>query len=184
MGYSSGGHAGPVVAQPNPFVGRDDDLARLIAAFEAAAAGSPRIVVVAGEAGIGKTRLGTELAAAVELAGGRVLIGGCLDLADGGLPLLPLAEALRGLARATSMPELEEMLGPVRPQLARLVPALGDVDAASEEPLAATRMEEGVLAILGRLAADRPTLLVFEDVHWIDRASRDLVTFLARNLAA
>jgi DNA-binding CsgD family transcriptional regulator/tetratricopeptide (TPR) repeat protein len=184
MGYSSGGHAGPVVAQPNPFVGRDDDLARLITAFEAAAAGSPRIVVVAGEAGIGKTRLGTELAAAVELAGGRVLIGGCLDLADGGLPLLPLAEALRGLARATSMPELEEMLGPVRPQLARLVPALGDVDAASEEPLAATRMEEGVLAILGRLAADRPTLLVFEDVHWIDRASRDLVTFLARNLAA
>ena len=100
------------------------------------------------------------------------------------LPLLPLAEALRGLARTTPWPELEAMLGPVRPQLARLVPALGEVGSATDEPLAAARMEEGVLAILGRLAADRPTLLVFEDVHWIDRASRDLVTFLARNLAA
>ena len=76
------------------------------------------------------------------------------------------------------------MLGPVRPQLARLVPALGDVESGIEEPLATSRMEEGVLAILGRLSAERPTLLIFEDVHWIDRASRDLVTFLARNLAA
>ena len=75
------------------------------------------------------------------------------------------------------------MLGPVRPQLARLVPALGEDGSATDEPLATARMEEGVLAILGRLAADRPTLLVFEDVHWIDRATRDLVTFLARNFA-
>ena len=112
------------------------------------------------------------------------MVGGCLDLADGGLPLLPLAEALRGLARTTPWPELEEMLGPVRPQLARLVPALGEDGSVTDEPLATARMEEGVLAILGRLAADRPTLLVFEDVHWIDRATRDLVTFLARNLAA
>ena len=80
-------------------------------------------MLVAGEAGIGKTRLVAELGTAVDEAGGRVMIGGCLDLADGGLPLLPLAEALRGLARTTPWPELEEMLGPVRPQLARLVPA-------------------------------------------------------------
>jgi DNA-binding NarL/FixJ family response regulator len=184
MSNSSAGHAGPAVAQPNPIVGREDDLVRLVAAYAAAAAGSPRIVLIAGEAGIGKTRLMSELGTAVDEAGGRVLIGGCLDLADGGLPLLPLAEALRGLARTTSWPELEEMLGPVRPQLARLVPALGEAESATDEPLAAARMEEGVLAILGRLAADRPTLLVFEDVHWIDRATRDLVTFLARNLAA
>jgi DNA-binding CsgD family transcriptional regulator/tetratricopeptide (TPR) repeat protein len=111
------------------------------------------------------------------------MIGACLDLADGGLPLLPLAEALRGLARTTPWPALERMLGPLRPQLARLVPALGDEPSETDEPLATGRMEEGVLAILGRLAADRPTLLAFEDVHWIDRASRDLVTFLARNLA-
>ena len=184
MSDRSAGHAGPAVAQPNPFVGREDDLGRLVAVYEAAAAGSPRIELIAGEAGIGKTRLVSELGAAVVDAGGRVMVGGCLDLADGGLPLLPLAEALRGLARTTPWPELEEMLGPVRPQLARLVPALGEDGSATDEPLATARMEEGVLAILGRLAADRPTLLVFEDVHWIDRATRDLVTFLARNLAA
>jgi predicted ATPase len=183
MTNRSAGHAGPAVAQPNPFVGREHDLARLVAAYEAATAGSPRIELIAGEEGIGKTRLVSELGSAVVAAGGRVMVGGCLDLADGGLPLLPLAEALRGLARSTPWPELEEMLGPVRPQLARLVPALGEDGSATDEPLATARMEEGVLAILGRLAADRPTLLVFEDVHWIDRASRDLVTFLARNLA-
>ena len=184
MSDRSAGHAGPAVAQQHPFVGRDHDLERLVAVHEAATAGSPRIVLIAGEAGIGKTRLVSELGAAVVDAGGRVMIGGCLDLADGGLPLLPLAEALRGLARTTPWAELEKMLGPVRPQLARLVPTLGEDGSATDEPLATARMEEGVLAILGRLAADRPTLLVFEDVHWIDRASRDLVTFLARNLAA
>ena len=183
MSDSSAGHAAAAVAH-NPIVGREDDLARLVYAYDAASLGSPRIVLIAGEAGIGKTRLVEELGMAVDHVGGRVLIGGCLDLADGGVPLLPLAEALRGLARTTPWPELEAMLGPVRPQLARLVPALGEAGSATDEPLAAARMEEGVLAILGRLAADRPTLLVFEDVHWIDRASRDLVTFLARNLAS
>ena len=183
MSDSSAGHAAAAVAHI-PFVGREDDLARLVAAYDAASSGAPRIVLVAGEAGIGKTRLVAELGTAVDDRDGRVMIGGCLDLADGGVPLLPLAEALRGLARTTPWPELEAMLGPVRPQLARLVPALGDVESGIEEPLAASRMEEGVLAILGRLAAERPTLLIFEDVHWIDRASRDLVTFLARNLAA
>jgi DNA-binding CsgD family transcriptional regulator/tetratricopeptide (TPR) repeat protein len=183
MSDRSAAHAGPAVAQPIAFVGRETDITRLVAAYEAAAAGSPRIELIVGEAGIGKTRLVSELGSAVVGGGGRVLIGGCLDLADGGLPLLPLAEALRGLARTTPWPELEDMLGPVRPQLARLVPAFGEDGSAADEPLASARMEEGVLAILGRLAADRPTLLVFEDVHWIDRASRDLVTFLARNLA-
>jgi DNA-binding CsgD family transcriptional regulator/tetratricopeptide (TPR) repeat protein len=175
--------AGQAIAQPQAFVGREPDFARLVAAYEVAATGSPGVVLVAGEAGIGKSRLVAELATAVEQSGGRVMIGACLDLADGGLPLLPLAEALRGLARTTSWPDLERMLGPLRPQLARLVPALGDDGTETDEPLASARMEEGVLAILGRLAADRPALLVFEDVHWIDRASRDLVTFLARNLA-
>ena len=164
-------------------MGRERELDLLVSAYAAAADESPRVVLIGGEAGIGKSRLVSELADAVGRSGGRVMIGACLDLADGGLPLLPLAEALRGLARTTPWEDLERMLGPVRPQLARLVPALGDEPSETDEPLAAARMEEGVLAIIGRLAADRPTLLVFEDVHWIDRASRDLVTFLARNLS-
>ena len=179
----SDGSSGQAIAQPSAFVGRERDLQQLVAAYEEATTGSPRVVLVAGEAGIGKSRLVGALEEAVTDAGGRAMTGACLDLADGGLPLLPLAEALRGLARTTPWPELERMLGPLRPQLARLVPALGEDGAETDEPLVASRMEEGVLAILGRLAADRPTLLVFEDVHWIDRASRDLVTFLTRNLA-
>jgi DNA-binding CsgD family transcriptional regulator/tetratricopeptide (TPR) repeat protein len=164
-------------------VGRRAELERLHAAYRTAAAGAPRLILVTGEAGIGKSRLVAEVSQAVAEEGGRVMTGGCLDLADGGLPLLPLAEALRGLARVTPLAELERMLGPMRAQLTTLVPALGDGPVDTDEPLAPARMAELVLAILGRLAADRPTLLVFEDVHWIDRASRDLVTFLARNLS-
>ena len=170
-------------ASSTAFVGRDRDLAALLRAYEAAASGLPTVALIAGEAGIGKSRLVSELTAEVERRGGRVMVGACLDLADGGLPLLPLAEALRGLARSTPWPELERLLGPLRPQLARLVPALGEDGSETDEPLAPARMSEGVLAILGRVAAERPTVLAFEDVHWIDRASRDLVTFLVRNLA-
>jgi DNA-binding CsgD family transcriptional regulator/tetratricopeptide (TPR) repeat protein/CBS domain-containing protein len=186
MSDRSSGHAGTALPDhdaPAAFIGRDRDLARLLDAYEASASGSPRVAVVAGEAGIGKSRVVSELAAEVERRDGRVMVGACLDLADGGLPLLPLAEALRGLARTTPWPDLEGILGPLRPQLAGLVPTLGEDGSGTDEPLAPARMSEGLLAILGRLAADRPTLLVFEDVHWIDRASRDLVTFLARNLA-
>ena len=65
MSDSSAGHAAAAVAH-NPFVGREDDLARLVAAYDAASSGSPRIVLVAGEAGIGKTRLVAELGTAVD----------------------------------------------------------------------------------------------------------------------
>ena len=188
MSDRSTGHA--VAASPLPdaatpaLVGREHELERLHAAYRSAAGGAPGVLLVAGEAGIGKSRLVAELGRFVNASGGRAMVGGCLDLADGGLPLLPLAEALRGLARTTPLDELERMLGPMRTRLVSLVPALGDDATDADEPLVPARMAEAVLAILGRLAADRPTLLVFEDVHWIDRASRDLVTFLARNLAA
>ena len=167
-------------------VGRDDDLERLRAALDAVTAGTPRIVVIGGEAGIGKTRLITEFAAAAVRDGSRVLVGGCLDLAEGGPPFLPFVEALRRLVRETPADRRADVLGPAGAELARLVPDLTEGTTDSGEPIPSieqNRLFELVLATIGRLGGDAPLVLVIEDAHWIDRASRDLITFLARNLS-
>jgi len=174
-------------------IGRDDDLAGLDEMLLEAAAGQPGVVIVAGEAGIGKSRLLSELIERADGRGGRALVGGCLDMAGGGIPFLPLLEALRGLNRSLSPERAAQLLGPARGDLAGLLPEFGghgeaDVsDAAATFPpgggVARAHLFEVVLGLLDRLSAETPVLLLFEDVHWIDRASRDLVTFLARNLS-
>ncbi|MBA2275222.1 MAG: AAA family ATPase, partial [Chloroflexi bacterium] len=174
-------------------IGRDDDLAELERMVAEAAEGRPAVVVVAGEAGIGKSRLLAELTGGVTERGGRALVGGCLDMAGGGIPFLPLLEALRGLNRSLAPDRAAELLGAARKDLAGLLPELapGSISddpgtiatASSPSGIAQARLFEVVLGLLDRLGAEGPVLLVFEDVHWIDRASRDLVTFLARNLS-
>lgn len=162
-------------------VGRDDELSRLRAAFRHAVAGSPATVVVAGEAGVGKTRLVLELAREAEVAGAVVLVGGCLDVGGDTLPYAPLAEALRSLPMALGADELAGVLDGARGELARLVPELGEPAAgAAETPPA--RFLELLLGVLHRLADARAVALVVEDLHWADRSTRDLLAFLVRNL--
>lgn len=157
-----------------------------------AAAGRPSVAIVEGEAGIGKSRLLAEMGRRAGERGHWILLGGCLDMAGGGVPFLPLVEALRGLSRSTPPERLDALLGTTRPELARLLPELGPAEGSRQgapapavtvgDAGAAARMFELVLSLLGRMGAEAPVLAVFEDVHWIDRASRDLVTFLCRNL--
>jgi len=170
-------------------VGRDDELARLRDAVADAAAGRARLVLVSGDAGIGKSRLVAELRRSLEPAGAHVLAGGCLAIANGGLPYAPLTEALRHLARELEPGALDAVLGPARVELARLLPDLAARDAAAALPTAGpasradqARLFELVLGLLGRLGADRPVVLVVEDLHWADDATRDLLTYLAGNL--
>ena len=92
-------------------VGRDAEAAQLRAALGRAAAGQPAIVVVAGEAGIGKTRLVTELLGEAGELGAVALTGGCLDVGDGVLAYAPLVEALRSLVGVLDPLELERVLG-------------------------------------------------------------------------
>jgi ATP/maltotriose-dependent transcriptional regulator MalT len=167
-----------VMGQVGSMVGRDAELVRLWEAYQRAAAGEPRVVVLTGEAGIGKSRLAAELATRVRAGGGRAITGACLDLAGGGLPLAPLSEALRELARMEEAADLAAVAGGTE-AVTDLVPA-----QPADEPLAAARLYEGALGLLARLGDSRPTLLAFEDLHWVDRATRDLVTFLVRNLAS
>jgi DNA-binding CsgD family transcriptional regulator len=177
------------VASPR-FVGRSAELGRLEAAFAHAASGVPVTVCVGGEAGVGKTRLVSEFAARIRRSGGRVLLGGCIELGGGALPFAPVAEALRGLGRELEPAAFDELTGPGRPMLARLLPELGQVPAEPTSvgltagPSAEARLFEAVLALLERLAGQSPTALVVEDVHWADRSTLDLLLFLVHNLQA
>src|SRR3954454_24683787 len=106
------------------FVGRESEMAALMGALERAAAGEPAVVLVGGEAGVGKTRLVEEAGARGAAGGARMLTGACVELGGDPLPLAPLVDALRMLARTTPDDELAGLLGPARSDLARLLPEL------------------------------------------------------------
>jgi DNA-binding CsgD family transcriptional regulator/tetratricopeptide (TPR) repeat protein len=171
-------------------VGRDEELARIERALYEAATGRPRILLVSGEAGIGKSRLVREAIERARANGSAILHGACLDIGQGWLPYLPVVEALRGLARDLGAERLDYVLGTGRPDFARLLPSLA---ADDDEPLPPTngegpsigeraRLFERFIGLLGRLSETAPTLAVLEDVQWIDPATRDLLTFLVRNM--
>ena len=107
------------------FIGRARELARLRHLLARAADGEPLVALVGGEAGIGKTRLADQLAAAASRQGTRVLRGGCVPLGEEGVPFAPVTEALRGLAGELDPAELAAVAGPARADLGRLLPDLG-----------------------------------------------------------
>ena len=138
------------------FVGRARELRELERALDAARAGTGATVLVAGEAGIGKTRLASEVAGRARDAGFVVLLGRSIDLVGTELPYQPFAEALRPLGKPWQ--------------------------AAGETPGSQLRVFEEMLALLTGCAATAPVLLVLEDLHWADTSTLDLVVFLAHNL--
>jgi DNA-binding CsgD family transcriptional regulator/tetratricopeptide (TPR) repeat protein len=138
------------------FVGRACELGELDRALGATRAGTGATVLVAGEAGIGKTRLASVLARRARAAGFEVLLGRSIDLAGTDLPYQPFAEALRPLGKPW--------------QAGRLPPG------------SQLQVFEETLALLTTHAAGAPVLLVLEDLHWADISTLDLVVFLAHNL--
>jgi len=161
-----------------PLVGRRDELRSLSAALDAAAAGSAGAVLLAGEAGVGKTRLIAEAVGRAQAAGFVVLTGRCLDTGEATLPYLPFTEALRGLA--ADRPELVD----AHPTLHRLLPGSRPREevTAGERDLGQLRVFDAVLSVLSERSAQDPLLLVLEDVHWADTSSRDLLFFLVSRL--
>ena len=167
------------------FVGRGTELSTLVAGLESAVAGEPVVVLVGGEAGVGKTRLVEEAAARARAEGARVLTGSCIEVGGEGLPLSPVVDVLRSLMRQMPDDELDGVLGPARIELARLLPELDPQRPASAAPAGAegnARVLELMFGVVERLAADRPLMLVIEDLHWADRSTLDLVALLVRAL--
>src|SRR3954453_12905711 len=167
------------------FVGRASELAELEAALLDAAAARPSLAFVAGESGMGKTRLLAELEVHAADRGVRVLRGDCVEVGDGELPYAPLVGVLRPLARDGD-PALDTLSAGVRAELARLLPALGSGEAPPppDEGAGQGRVFEALLALLDALGAETPVLLAVEDVHWADRSTRAFLAFLARSLAS
>ena len=165
------------------FVGRAAALARLEDSWRDAAAGALRIACVAGEPGIGKTRIAGAVAARVHARGATVLYGRCDEEAL--VPHQPFVEALERHLRALGASEREAVIGPHRPGLSRVLPALepDDSPAGGRTDDGATgryRAFEAVRGLVEAIAVRRPTLLVLDDLHWADRASLHLLRHLGR----
>ena len=200
----------PVVTHSSPLlVGRDAELAELAALLGVAGAGGsaagpagspagpaggPTAVLLAGDAGVGKSRLLAELGARAEAAGWAVLTGHCLDFGDSALPYLPFSEVLERMV-ATAPQVVDDVTGR-HPALTRLQPGRrliggrGDREGTEDEgpaDRAATDRADLLAAVhelLEAAATARPVLLVVEDLHWADRSTRDLLSFLlARGFA-
>jgi len=169
------------VEQSAPFVGRDVELARLGAALSEGG----QMVLVAGEAGIGKTRLVGEALGRASAARAVLLTGGCLPLTEK-LPLLPFADALREFVRAPDSRLLDGVLAVVPPyvhaEVGRLVPRLGkpaQVHDASGAEWRRERLFTAVGELLEEIARRVAVTLLVEDVHWADDATLDCLTYLA-----
>jgi DNA-binding CsgD family transcriptional regulator/tetratricopeptide (TPR) repeat protein len=164
------------------FVGRDTELAALETAVAEATAGRPAAVLVGGEAGVGKSRLVRELAHEQRGGPARVLVGNCVEVAEGELPYAPVVGALRALSADLEADELDELIGPARPALERLLPDLAGGDGTPlTGDIGQARLFELLLGFLGRAGSSRPLVLVIEDLHWADASTRDLVSFLVRS---
>jgi class 3 adenylate cyclase len=156
------------------FVGRSAELAAFERLLEYAMRGDGGTLLVAGEAGMGKSRLVSEFEQRARNADALTLIGECVDLAEGELAFAPIVAALRPVMEDGNAPS--ELQPPLRATLAALWPSLGEAAPASREQLF-----EGVYRVLARLTRSQTIVLVVEDLHWIDRSSRDLLAFLVRN---
>jgi DNA-binding CsgD family transcriptional regulator/tetratricopeptide (TPR) repeat protein len=172
-------------ATATSLVGRVEELDRLLALLDRAERGRPAVGLIAGDAGVGKTRLLDELSARAEGRGVRVLVGGCMEVGDVGLPYVPFVDAFRDLGARPGEAELAAPLTAAVPSLGRLLPELATDHGEVPPPgdgFERVQLFDGVLSLLGRLSELVPLLLVIEDLHWADRSTRDLLAFLMRTL--
>jgi class 3 adenylate cyclase len=156
-------------------VGREDSTAALGASAEGAAAGAGRLVFIAGEAGVGKSRLASEAVQLADRHGFVRLEGNCTP--DASAPYGPFAAALRRHTRTMSDEQVESFFSGRAALAAGLLPELGLGSAASTEDLFASLWH-----VFARLAGDQGALVLLEDVHWADPDSLRLLHYLAAEI--
>ncbi len=172
------------------FVGRDREIAELCSGLGEAMEGRGRLFLIAGESGIGKTRLANELSVEASARGALVVQGSAWE-GGGAPPFWPWVQVVRELALGLSgsdRPRLREILGTSAPYLAQLVPAVRDAlpdtppAPALESEHARFGLFDAIATFLRDRAYERPLVLVLEDLHWADGPSLLLTEFLARTL--
>jgi class 3 adenylate cyclase len=166
------------------FAGRAHELDVLAAAWKEAAAGVRRAVLIAGEPGVGKTRLAAEAARRAHDGGGAVLYGRCEE--DLGVPYEPFVEALRGFCVHVPPDALAGRLGRWPGELARLVPELHTIVARLDPPLRSDpeteqyRFFEAVASWLAAAGDPGGLLLVIDDLHWAPAPTIALLAHVLR----
>lgn len=178
----------PAGAEP-PLVGRQGELDALWHQFTLAARGGTRVVLIAGEPGIGKTRLLDAIGGRAAGAGGRPLRGGASE-AEGMPPYLPFLEALGQHVREASGDALRQQAGALAPVLATILPELvvrlGTLESTYTLPpdQARLRLFEAVHTFLAAVANGDRRVVLFDDLQWVDPASLDLLCYVARQRSA
>jgi DNA-binding CsgD family transcriptional regulator/tetratricopeptide (TPR) repeat protein len=163
-------------------VGRTDELRQLECGLERAGSGSLTTFLVAGEAGVGKSRLVEEFLRRGRRSGARVLVGECMDAGEGALDHVALLQVLGQAAAIAPGSVVARMPDAKRAELAMLVPDLGSDLVVPPKGGDQTRLFDAVLDLLTRLARGTPVVLVIEDLHWSDRSTRELVSFVVRRV--
>jgi eukaryotic-like serine/threonine-protein kinase len=181
--------AEPVTGTAGVFVGREVELAELRAALETALAGSGRLILLAGEPGIGKSRLAEELVRASRGTGVRLLTGRCWEA--GGAPAYwPWTQSLRTYVRELDAETLQAQLGAGASEVAQIVPELRDILPGLSGPRsvdsedARFRLFDATTEFLRRASETQPLVLVLDDLHAADAPSLLLLRFLARDLGS
>jgi DNA-binding SARP family transcriptional activator len=179
--------ARPLAEPGRALVGRAREVAELRAAWSRAAAGEPSVVMIVGEAGIGKTALAEYIAAEAAGDGGTVLRTRCYET-ERSLFLQPIVEALDPVVSRMSSTELREALGPHVAAAAALLPAAAEVIGPSPANRGAIEIErkrafDALTALLHTLAVRHPVLLVVDDLQYAGQSTVELLHFLGRQLA-
>jgi adenylate cyclase len=186
-------HVSPVVQeQPSSdrsatLIGRDAELAQILQGIEKAVAGRGAFVVLAGDPGIGKSRLAGEALAAAQRRGCLTLVGRCYE--EGNIaPLIPYVEMLEESARLVPAPAFREAVGRSAPELARLLPQLHrlfpDMPPPLELPpdLRQRFLFTNVREFLARCSRVTPLAIFLDDLQWADESTLQLTQHLAPHL--
>ncbi len=172
-------------------IGRGQYLSALKECLDGAATGHGQVVLVAGEAGIGKSRLISELSTYATNRGFRSVTGHCFEQ-DEALPYAPLLDILRMVFRAGGGGSAVQAMRPFASDFIRVLPDLSDLfsdatpepDRAHEPEQEKHRLVHAFTWLVSEIAARQPLFLLIEDLHWCDEASLDALLYLTRHLAA
>jgi ABC-type oligopeptide transport system substrate-binding subunit/DNA-binding SARP family transcriptional activator len=174
------------VVTPVKLVGRGQEMAFLRDCWQRAQAEQGGLVLISGEAGVGKTRLVEEFANRLRWQGVRVLWGRCYEF-ERAMPYQPIAEALRTVLPTLTPSELAAIPGGSLAEVARLVPEVAEVqpglEGSPEPDQEQARLCDGVTRFLAALSSHGALLIVLEDLHWASESTLQLLHYLARHLA-
>jgi DNA-binding CsgD family transcriptional regulator/tetratricopeptide (TPR) repeat protein len=166
-------------------VGRVREVDRLREALDVVVSGESGVVLITGEAGVGKTRLVGELGQIAATRGMRTLVGGCVEHGESIWPLAPLREVFVRLVDELDPETLDDVLGGAEDILEAFVPAAmirgaqGSRGSRPRAPVSVDRLAELIVGVFTRLARQRPVVLVVEDLHWSDTSTRVIFSLLA-----